>query len=633
VVLDEWSYLDGKKGSNNSPAPILRLQAEKKWILSGTPPLRDFVDVKRMASFLGVDLGVDSFSSGPVTSQKWKTHRMDHTPAEQFNAFREVRTLTWHEDRHSRAQGFLDQFVRQNDAEIGEIRCIETIVPFELRSDQRAVYLELLQHLKSNEMQVKSLGNNKSDRNERMRQALGKGKTPEEALLNCAAYFSGKGGLRNLLNIRDKQLDSTKKDLKKILIRAASFKKSVGDSDVHYGQWRTSVLQRQNPDDAEVDQMLRLWVQQAEQSSVRGKPTDDDGNNEDGSNNGILKLRQMVIGLRGLARELLSRTRSRRYIDGILGLQKSSLASGEHAGCDEGDCSRAATCVISACGHVSCLHCLEVRAHDACIADGCKATVKDYHIDSQDDLGSDDDTVEEDSFGKRFDMILDLLEGIPTADQAIVFVQDLNIMALVSQALDTRNITHHAIDGGSHAAKSIEDFQSNASLSSRKKVLLLNVSDASAAGLNLTNANHVLFVSPLLVESQYKYESAMVQAIGRCRRYGQEKVVRVYRFVGVGTVDVNVLEQRERRGAAVLEVGHPDVGEGRAVEGVESSVALAMMAWKKKRERTKLVRRSDGYLGLVPLSLLTEAEQSQHLESTMEFSANFREEDEEDGDE
>ncbi|KAK3070488.1 hypothetical protein LTS18_015092, partial [Coniosporium uncinatum] len=184
LVLDEWSYLDGKKGSNNSPAPILRLQAEKKWILSGTPPLRDFVDVKRMASFLGVNLGVDSFSSGPVTSQKWKTHRMEYTPAEQFNAFREMRTLTWHEDRHNRAQGFLDQFVRQNDAEIGEIRCVEVIVPFELRSDQRAVYLELLQHLKSNDMQVKSLGNNKSDRNERMRQALGKGKTPEEALLN-----------------------------------------------------------------------------------------------------------------------------------------------------------------------------------------------------------------------------------------------------------------------------------------------------------------------------------------------------------------------------------------------------------------------------------------------------------------
>ncbi|KAK3063052.1 hypothetical protein LTS18_002845, partial [Coniosporium uncinatum] len=427
-------------------------------------------------------------------------------------------------------------------------------------------------------------------------------------------------------------LRETKKDLKKVLKRAASLKKAVGDADVHYGQWKNSVLQHQNPDDAEVDQMLTIWVQQAEQGNVRWKPAN--GKDGDDSDDQVLKLRQTVIGLRGLARELLSRTRSRRYIDGILSLQKSSLASGEHAVCDESHCSQNATCVLSCCGHVSCRPCLNNRGHDSCVADGCKATVKDFHVDAQDDLGTDDDTVADDSFGKRFDMILDLLEGLPEADQAIVFVQDLNIMTFISQALDTRAISHHAVNGGPHSAKAIEDFQHNTSPSTRKRVLLLNVSDASAAGLNLTNANHVVFVSPLLAESQYKYESAMVQAIGRCRRYGQEKVVRVYRFVGVKTVDVNVLEQRERRGVPVLEVGHPDVGQGKVLEDVNSSVesSTAEKKKKKRREKTKLVRRGDGYLALVPLSILTDEERSQHWESTMEFSANFRNEDEEDGD-
>jgi len=63
---------------------------------------------------------------------------------------------------------------------------------------------------------------------------------------------------------------------------------------------------------------------------------------------------------------------------------------------------------------------------------------------------------------------------------------------------------------------------------------------------------------------------------------------------------------------------------------VESSTAEKKK--KKRREKTKLVRRGDGYLALVPLSILTDEERSQHWESTMEFSANFRNEDEEDGD-
>ena len=61
---------------------------------------------------------------------------------------------------------------------------------------------------------------------------------------------------------------------------------------------------------------------------------------------------------------------------------------------------------------------------------------------------------------------------------------------------------------------------------------------------NLTNANHVIFLSPLLVPTQYQYDSAITQAIGRARRYGQKKIVHIYRFLSLKTIDVDIIEER-----------------------------------------------------------------------------------------
>jgi SNF2 family DNA or RNA helicase len=60
----------------------------------------------------------------------------------------------------------------------------------------------------------------------------------------------------------------------------------------------------------------------------------------------------------------------------------------------------------------------------------------------------------------------------------------------------------------------------------------------------LTNANHVIFVSPFLAESQQTYDQAMTQAMGRARRYGQTKPVHIYSFLSLKTIDVDILQLR-----------------------------------------------------------------------------------------
>lgn len=69
------------------------------------------------------------------------------TKAEKFRFFQEVHTPAWHLRRHRQAQAFMDRFVRQNIAEIDEIRAEEKVVSVTLPPAERAIYLELDHHL------------------------------------------------------------------------------------------------------------------------------------------------------------------------------------------------------------------------------------------------------------------------------------------------------------------------------------------------------------------------------------------------------------------------------------------------------------------------------------------------------
>ena len=108
---------------------------------------------------------------------------------------------------------------------------------------------------------------------------------------------------------------------------------------------------------------------------------------------------------------------------------------------------------------------------------------------------------------------------------------------------------------------------------------------------NLTNANHVIFISPLLAPSQHQYDAAMAQAIARCRRYGQKKRVHVYHFAALYTIDVNILEHRFKRSCSIVE----QVSEMR-LPGAKND--------KNKQEKMKVVNNQDGCMALAPMSWL-----------------------------
>lgn len=74
LIIDEYTYVDSK-----SHAFMILLQASSRWVLSATPALEDFADVKRMARFLGVNLGVDDDTVGVMKSENIRAIRKDRT--------------------------------------------------------------------------------------------------------------------------------------------------------------------------------------------------------------------------------------------------------------------------------------------------------------------------------------------------------------------------------------------------------------------------------------------------------------------------------------------------------------------------------------------------------------------------
>jgi hypothetical protein len=138
---------------------------------------------------------------------------------------------------------------------------------------------------------------------------------------------------------------------------------------------------------------------------------------------------------------------------------------------------------------------------------------------------------------------------------------------------------------------------------------------------NLVNANHVVFIAPLLTKTQYEYDSAMAQAIARCRRYGQKKKVHIYHIIAQRTIDVDIIEHRHKR-----------------VDGITTSERpMKMPKVLAEKYKTKLIKNKAGEMALVPVSWLASErkrkimgveEMPESFASLISFSETFQQDDE-----
>lgn len=384
---------------------------------------------------------------------------------------------------------------------------------------------------------------------------------------------------------RTKQLDDCKRELRKMLEDALKLQREIGKTDEEtYFQEYVRVTRDEGVGDKEASavaiDLLKSAGIDGPLASLTNKPLD--GRKGDkGKKNGkdvssaikdmIWDLREQTHGIRRLTKELTGRVRSLRYFTVVRDLQKQaeSPPTVSCPSCGNPKVSLEEIAVLSSCGHTGCMKCVVACAErEECVyakSGACKAAARILNVVKGDTLGVDD--VERDGrgrhFGLKLEKVIELIKcashvfssalfvfnhphrkRIPNDERVLVFVQFPDLMKKVAEAFSENKIRFLEIKGSaSQKSKNLEKFQNN----SEERVLLLTVTDESASGANLTSANHAIFLSPLLTTSQEIYDACETQAIGRLRRYGQTKLVHIWRFLSMNTIDVEILEQRTKR--------------------------------------------------------------------------------------
>lgn len=135
--------------------------------------------------------------------------------------------------------------------------------------------------------------------------------------------------------------------------------------------------------------------------------------------------------------------------------------------------------------------------------------------------------------------MLDILDGLPKDERVIIFCQQDRMVNLVASVLSNAGFECD-VPIGDEASRILERFERGKG----HRILLLRIDSVEAAGHNITIANHAFLVAPTLgsLNDAAAFEA---QAIGRIRRYGQNKTCNIVRFVVTHTLDAEILSQQQ----------------------------------------------------------------------------------------
>ena len=505
VVVDEYHYLNDYKKTAIS---VKRISAHKRWILSGTPALANFTDIDNIASFLGVRLGRFAVGAGKRTALD-ESIINDQTAVERFLSKTEVMSNNWHQDRHQRAQKFLDLFVRQNEASLEHIPCQEELRAVDLDIAHHAIYLELSQHLISQRMQVKRLQNKQdSDRASRLNASLNNSKTAEDALVKAALDYgtsTGASGLEALIEKRSQQREGTEVEIAR-LVRAFEGHKATGFKGLKPADPKKAQM-----DENTVPKLYTSFTQDVKENAWLG---DSEATTEVGqlleaarnrpSKKGLEELRGIskdkmvkeaktaLSHLRQLCAELALRFRSQRFVSSVETLREA-LCNESHGPikCHAQKCPGAEVeemYLTSQCGHLTCRHCMLARGDDEnCVATGCSCTAPTTNFIKATELGSKKEGEAKNSFGRKTNSIARLIKKISPEDQGLVFAPNDETIAVLRAVFDHYNILYCTPSGcnSRKAAEVVEEFKASAreKVENRPKVLLLNLASETAAGV------------------------------------------------------------------------------------------------------------------------------------------------------
>ena len=128
-------------------------------------------------------------------------------------------------------------------------------------------------------------------------------------------------------------------------------------------------------------------------------------------------------------------------------------------------------------------------------------------------------------------------------NRAIIFSQWDNLLKNVQITLKQNGIKSLVCKGSIFQKnKAILNFKKD---SSDFKIILLSTKYA-ASGLDLMEANKIIFIDPIYGESEYR-NGIEAQAIARAHRLGQKRIIEVIRFLMKGTIEEEIHFQKVKK--------------------------------------------------------------------------------------
>ncbi|KAI2676555.1 hypothetical protein CBS147355_5657 [Penicillium roqueforti] len=587
LVIDEYTYAGEER-----QASLLSLQARSKWILSGTPALREFADIKSVARYLGLHLGVDDDGDcdKPTQNSRLRNIRKNHTAVEAFQYYQAPHSNAWYQNRREHAQNFLDRFARQNIARITHIPLKTTFVVTEQSPAEKTAYDTLLRAVKENKRRIPGP----------LSTILSKSQVPQEALImSCVTNQIGqppwnlekcrKGSqndkkksaeiwtkvdsitrqaaivwYRELKNTDPKNWQKALNGVAKIDFGDAQlnkrFKQLLEDIIRSYSEWK--LAEQHQP----IDDLLQQRFQKIQNSKTGNKATGkrppratEYGKPVDAFSNSVWIAVEKTLSadVTSLLKQVLEIDREYRFYEHLVRIQTIGILLCQKCNGDLQE--KEDVNVLKTCGHVLCKDCIAAGSRKPCPIIGCGGQIVQSKIVPGEILVSEDQEIQSTKLNK----LVEIVRNVPEEELVLIFVQINHLLPVVSNALKAANIDHRMVTQTN--LKGIDEFTEAPKLKkgmtqppSRPKALILNLGNSMAAGLNLQCANHVIFLSPYFAPSDHDFEAGMTQAVGRARRFGQEREVHVYHLLVKNTYEVNIFQNAqssklvERQGVHVL---------------------------------------------------------------------------------
>ncbi len=198
--------------------------------------------------------------------------------------------------------------------------------------------------------------------------------------------------------------------------------------------------------------------------------------------------------------------------------------------------------IITLCGHNFCKNCFDtyLNSTNTTKCPSCNNIFEDdkkYYILTKTKANNELDSIVEEIKSTKLGNIIYFIKNMNIGGKIILFSQwDEMLDKIYNYFRENESCVKAFLYKGNTNCKnkSIRSFKE----SKETSVMLLS-SKNSASGLNLTEADSVIFLEPIYGSLEYRTNTEL-QAIGRVKRIGQNKKIKIYRFIIKDTIEESI---------------------------------------------------------------------------------------------